>query len=90
MGLILLYKAGSSGIVAPHPRFVTLDERFKILREVEWQSFNKESYYGVDCGHAFLMMLSLPPLFSLSLCGVCDDFTLINFCSGSWPIPQFL
>ncbi|XP_022896649.1 glutamate--tRNA ligase, chloroplastic/mitochondrial [Olea europaea var. sylvestris] len=42
-GVLLLYKAGRSGIVAPQTGFVTLDERFKILREVEWQSFNKDN-----------------------------------------------
>ncbi|CAI9769757.1 unnamed protein product [Fraxinus pennsylvanica] len=42
-GVLLLYKAGRSGVVAPQAGFVTLDERFKILREIEWQSFNKDN-----------------------------------------------
>ncbi|KAL2455145.1 Glutamate--tRNA ligase [Forsythia ovata] len=42
-GVLLLYKAGSSSVIAPQAGFVTLDERFKILREVEWQSFNKDN-----------------------------------------------
>ncbi|KAL2479258.1 Glutamate--tRNA ligase [Forsythia ovata] len=42
-GVLLLYRAGSSGVIAPQAGFVTLDERFKILREVEWQSFSKDN-----------------------------------------------
>ncbi|KAK4340533.1 hypothetical protein RND71_041995 [Anisodus tanguticus] len=35
---VLLYKAGAS--VVPQAGFVTFDERFKILREVQWESFS--------------------------------------------------
>lgn len=37
---VLLYKAGTSGSVALQAGFVTFDERFKILREVQWESFS--------------------------------------------------
>lgn len=40
--VVLLYKAGKSGIVASQVGFVTLDERFKMLREVDWESFSKD------------------------------------------------
>ncbi|KAL7118414.1 hypothetical protein ACP275_02G000200 [Erythranthe tilingii] len=42
-GLLLVYKAGICGEVAPasHSGFVTLDERFNILRQVDWDSLNK-------------------------------------------------
>lgn len=42
-GILLVYKAGRCGVVAPGSGFVTLDERFKMLREVEWESFSKEN-----------------------------------------------
>ncbi|KAK4437543.1 Glutamate--tRNA ligase, chloroplastic/mitochondrial [Sesamum alatum] len=38
-GLLLIYKAGKCGVVAPGSGFVTLDERFKMLREIEWETF---------------------------------------------------
>lgn len=37
---VLLYKAGTSGSIVPQAGFVTFDERFKILRDVKWESFN--------------------------------------------------
>ncbi|KAM1789885.1 hypothetical protein ACFX12_034002 [Malus domestica] len=40
--VLLLHKAGKSGIVAPQAGFVTIDERFKILREVDWEAFIKD------------------------------------------------
>ncbi|KAL3514923.1 hypothetical protein ACH5RR_021825 [Cinchona calisaya] len=40
--VLLLYKAGKSGAVAPQVEFVTLDQRFKLLREVEWTSFQND------------------------------------------------
>lgn len=40
--IILLHKAGSCGVVAPEAGFVTLDERIKMLREIDWEAFNKE------------------------------------------------
>ncbi|KAK6118709.1 hypothetical protein DH2020_047551 [Rehmannia glutinosa] len=42
-GLLLVFKAGKCGVVAPQSGLVTLDERFKILREVEWESLNKDN-----------------------------------------------
>ncbi|KAK4479667.1 hypothetical protein RD792_015196 [Penstemon davidsonii] len=41
-GLLLLYKAGSCGVVSPQSGLVTLDDRIKLLREIEWQSLNKD------------------------------------------------
>lgn len=37
---VLLYKAGTSGSIVPQAGFVTFDERFKILRDVQWESFS--------------------------------------------------
>lgn len=37
--VLLLHSAGTSDILASQTRFVTLEERFKLLREVEWESF---------------------------------------------------
>lgn len=37
-GIILLHKAGTSGVVNPEFGFITLDDRFKILREIDWES----------------------------------------------------
>ncbi|XP_057964755.1 glutamate--tRNA ligase, chloroplastic/mitochondrial [Malania oleifera] len=38
--MLLLHRAGTCGIVSPQAGFVSLDERFKILREVEWEALN--------------------------------------------------
>ncbi|CAH9117009.1 unnamed protein product [Cuscuta epithymum] len=40
--IVLLYKAGNSGAVASHVGFISLDERFKVIREVDWESFSKD------------------------------------------------
>ncbi|XP_065856435.1 glutamate--tRNA ligase, chloroplastic/mitochondrial [Euphorbia lathyris] len=40
--VILLHKAGTSGIVAPKAEFVTLNDRFEILRQVDWETLNKD------------------------------------------------
>ncbi|KAI3921814.1 hypothetical protein MKX01_005503 [Papaver californicum] len=40
--IVLLHKAGSCGVVTPEAGFVTLDERIKLLREIDWEAFNKE------------------------------------------------
>lgn len=42
-GLLLIYKAGRCGAVGPQSGFVRLDERFKMLREVKWDSLDKDS-----------------------------------------------
>lgn len=41
--MVLVYKAGSCGVVVPQSGFVTLDDRFKMLREVEWESLKKDN-----------------------------------------------
>ncbi|CAO2814799.1 unnamed protein product [Amaranthus hypochondriacus] len=41
-GIVLLYKAGTTGIVNPQFGFITLDERFKMLREIDWQSLRAD------------------------------------------------
>ncbi|CAH9078588.1 unnamed protein product [Cuscuta europaea] len=40
--IVLLYKAGNSGAVASQVGFISLDERFKVIREVDWESFSKD------------------------------------------------
>ena len=40
--VVLLYKAGTTGIVASEAGFVTLDERFKILRQINWETLSKD------------------------------------------------
>ncbi|CAA6672304.1 unnamed protein product [Spirodela intermedia] len=37
--IALLYEAGKSGVVGPEVGFLTLDERFKLLRELDWEAF---------------------------------------------------
>ncbi|KAJ4758774.1 Glutamate--tRNA ligase [Rhynchospora pubera] len=39
----LIYKAGQCGSVNPQSGFVSLDERFKILKEVDWDSLNEKT-----------------------------------------------
>ncbi|KAF3513649.1 hypothetical protein F2Q69_00004922 [Brassica cretica] len=39
--IVLIHKAGSPGIVAPQAEFVSMEERFKILREMDWEALNK-------------------------------------------------
>ncbi|KAL2319391.1 hypothetical protein Fmac_028360 [Flemingia macrophylla] len=40
--VVLLYKAGTSDVVAPEAGFVKLDERFKMLRQISWESLSKD------------------------------------------------
>lgn len=40
--IVLIYKAGSPGIVVPQAGFVSMEERFKILREIDWEALNKD------------------------------------------------
>lgn len=40
--MILLHRAGRCGIVVPETGFVRLDERFKLLREIQWDVLNKD------------------------------------------------
>lgn len=38
--IVLIHKAGSSGVVVPQAGFVSMEERFKILKEVDWEALN--------------------------------------------------
>uniref|UniRef100_A0A0A9GG04 Uncharacterized protein n=1 Tax=Arundo donax TaxID=35708 RepID=A0A0A9GG04_ARUDO len=40
--IALIHKAGICGAVTPQSNFVNLDERFSILKEVDWESLVKE------------------------------------------------
>ncbi|OEL15231.1 Glutamate--tRNA ligase, chloroplastic/mitochondrial [Dichanthelium oligosanthes] len=40
--IALIHKAGFCGAVTPQANFVTLDERFRILKEFDWESLVKE------------------------------------------------
>lgn len=42
-GLLLVYKAGRGEVVAPRSEFVSLDERFNILRQVDWESVKEDN-----------------------------------------------
>lgn len=41
LSVLLLYKAGKLRVVAPEAEFVTLDQRFELLRDVDWTSIEK-------------------------------------------------
>ncbi|KAK6920397.1 Aminoacyl-tRNA synthetase, class I, anticodon-binding [Dillenia turbinata] len=48
--ILLIHRAGKCGIVAPQAAFLTLDERFRMLREVEWEAYFKDQpLSGVCC-----------------------------------------
>lgn len=40
--ILLIHKAGTHGIVSPRAEFLTLDERFKMLRQVDWEALKKD------------------------------------------------
>ncbi|KAJ4715807.1 Glutamate--tRNA ligase [Melia azedarach] len=40
--IVLIHKAGVHGIVSPQAKFVTLDERVKMLRQIDWEALNKD------------------------------------------------
>lgn len=40
--VLLLYKAGKYDVVAPEAGFVTLDERFNMLKQINWESVNQD------------------------------------------------
>ncbi|KAL5976924.1 Glutamate--tRNA ligase, chloroplastic/mitochondrial [Asimina triloba] len=42
-GIILIHKAGTCGIVSPQAGFLTLDERFKILKGIDWDALVRDS-----------------------------------------------
>lgn len=46
--ILLIYKAGDCGVISPQVGFLTLEERFKILRELDWDSLNKEPEAQVE------------------------------------------
>ncbi|KAK1307334.1 hypothetical protein QJS10_CPA10g00048 [Acorus calamus] len=43
MAMHVLREAGLCGTITPQAGFVTLDERFKIMREVDWEALNRDS-----------------------------------------------
>ncbi|XP_050367069.1 glutamate--tRNA ligase, chloroplastic/mitochondrial isoform X2 [Argentina anserina] len=40
--VLLLHKAAKDGVVSPQAGFVTLDERFNSLRQVDWEALSKD------------------------------------------------
>lgn len=40
--VVLIHKAGTCGVVSPRAEFVTLNERFKMLRQVDWEALVKD------------------------------------------------
>jgi len=36
----LIYKASTREVVSPQSGFVSLDERFKLLKELDWEAFS--------------------------------------------------
>lgn len=40
--ILLIYKAGQCGALNPQFDFINFDERFKIIKEIDWDSLNKE------------------------------------------------
>ncbi|XP_058208859.1 glutamate--tRNA ligase, chloroplastic/mitochondrial isoform X2 [Rhododendron vialii] len=40
--VLLLHRAGTSNVVANQAGFITLDDRFKMLRDTKWESFNND------------------------------------------------
>lgn len=42
--VVLLHKAGKCGVVAPEIGFVTLDERFKMMMQVDWEELTKHKH----------------------------------------------
>ncbi|VFQ99090.1 unnamed protein product [Cuscuta campestris] len=46
--IVLLYKAGKSGFVSSQAGFISLDERFKMLSQVDWESFSKDDLRSVS------------------------------------------
>lgn len=39
--IVLIHRAGTNEIVTPQLGFVTLEQRLKSLREVDWEAFRK-------------------------------------------------
>ncbi|XXG74487.1 hypothetical protein AAC387_Pa07g3194 [Persea americana] len=42
--VLLLHRAGTCGVVSPQAGFVTLDERFNMLRQVDWEAPSKDPH----------------------------------------------
>lgn len=40
--VLLIHKAGTSGVVSPQAGFATMDERIKMLKDLEWEALNKD------------------------------------------------
>lgn len=40
--VLLIHKAGTSGVVSPQAGFAALDERIKMLKDLEWEALNKD------------------------------------------------
>lgn len=40
--ICLLHKAGRCGVITNEVGFKTLDERFKILRDIDWDAISKD------------------------------------------------
>ncbi|WOK91956.1 hypothetical protein Cni_G00647 [Canna indica] len=41
--ILMIYKAGILGVVNPELGFITLDDRVKTLREVDWEALEKDN-----------------------------------------------
>lgn len=46
--IVLIYKAGICGAISPQAGFITLEERFKMLREIDWEALHIEKEPGSD------------------------------------------
>ena len=49
--VILIYKAGNHGVVAPQAGFLTLRETFETLRQLDWEALNQRSACFGVCGY---------------------------------------
>lgn len=41
--VLLLHKARTSGVVAPQAGFVPLNDRFEILRQIDWETVSQDN-----------------------------------------------
>ncbi|KAJ6838442.1 glutamate--tRNA ligase, chloroplastic/mitochondrial [Iris pallida] len=51
--IALIYKAGICGAISPEAGFVTLDERLKLLKEIDWEAFNTTEQHQEPIATAF-------------------------------------
>lgn len=42
--VVLFYRAGTTDVVAPKIGFVTLDKRFDMLREIDWEALSNDHH----------------------------------------------